>query len=249
MMNIPLFANGVFIIAGKNIRIYYNKPPVIIFGLLFPFFLFLAFFIGRNLDLATFYPGFIAMTLFFTSSSVGPLITPWEKRDRTYERLLSYPLTLESIILGDIAAGVLFGLVITGIVWSVSTVVLLSGIANAGFLILAFLLGTIAFAALGTLMASPASDTPSNIMMLSSLLRFPLIFISGIFIPLSEIPAWGKVLAYLSPLTYLVDLFHAGIDGNQVLSPFLDSIALFGFALLFVFLARAIQRRNLVRGL
>lgn len=248
-MDVPLLLHGIGTVAEKNVRIYYNKPPVIIFGLLFPLFLFLAFFIGRNLPLGTFYPGFIAMTLFFTSSSVGPLITPWEKRDKTYERLLSYPLVLESILLGDIVAGVIFGLAITFVVWGVSAVVIFPAVATAGFLIVAFLLGTITFAALGTLMASPASDAPSNIMMLASLLRFPLIFISGIFIPLAEIPGWGKVLAYLSPLTYLVDLFHAGLDGNEALNPFLDIVVLVGFTLAFVLLARAIQKRNLVKGL
>jgi ABC-2 type transport system permease protein len=35
-------------IAKKDIRIYYLKGPVLIFGILFPTFLFLAFVIGRN---------------------------------------------------------------------------------------------------------------------------------------------------------------------------------------------------------
>jgi hypothetical protein len=66
--------------------------------------------VGRKLDLVTFSPAFVGMMVFFTASSVGPLITPWEKREKTYERLLSYPVTQDSIILGDIVAGVIFGL-------------------------------------------------------------------------------------------------------------------------------------------
>jgi ABC-2 type transport system permease protein len=248
-MMFPLFLRGVIVVAEKNIRIYYNKPPVIIFGLLFPLFLFLAFFIGRSIDIVAFFPGFLAMTLFFTASSVGPLITPWEKRDRTYERLLSYPLTFESIILGDIAAGTLFGLLITLLVWIISTLALGLPMAHAGLFAVAFILGTLTFAALGTLMASPASNTPSNIMMLSSLLRFPLIFISGIFVPLDQMTGVGRALAYCSPLTYLVDLFHASLDGTSVLSPFLDAGVLVLVTIAFIFLARAIQQRNLVKGL
>jgi ABC-2 type transport system permease protein len=248
-MMLPLFLQGVAVVAEKNIRIYYNKPPVIIFGLLFPLFLFLAFFIGRSIDIIAFFPGFLAMTLFFTASSVGPLITPWEKRDRTYERLLSYPLTFESIILGDIAAGTLFGLLITLFVWLVSSLALALPVAHFGLFILAFIVGTLTFAALGTLMASPASDTPSNIMMLSSLVRFPLIFISGIFVPLDQMTGVGKALAYCSPLTYLVDLFHASLDGTSVFPPLADGSVLFLFLIGFILLARAIQQRNLVRGL
>jgi len=248
-MDISVFLRGISVVAEKNIRIYYNKAPVIIFGLLFPLFMFLAFFIGRNLELAAFFPGFLAMTLFFTASSVGPLITPWEKRDRTYERLLSYPVTLEGIILGDIAAGALFGLIITTLVWVVSGIVLHLAIFNIAAFAMAFLLGTLSFAALGSLLASPASDTPSNVMMLSSLIRFPLIFISGIFIPLSQMQGWGLLLASISPLTYLVDLFNAALTGGSVFSPFVDCGVLIGVIGLFILLARFIQIRNLMKGL
>ncbi|MDD1667603.1 MAG: ABC transporter permease [Methanomicrobiales archaeon] len=248
-MDISVFLRGISVIAEKNIRIYYNKAPVIIFGLLFPFFMFLAFFVGRNLELAAFFPGFLAMTLFFTASSVGPLITPWEKRDRTYERLLSYPVTLEGIILGDIAAGALFGLIITTLVWVVSWIVLDLSVVQLSAFAMAFLLGTLSFAALGSLLASPASDTPSNVMMLSSLIRFPLIFISGIFIPLSQMQGWGLLLASVSPLTYLVDLFNAALTGESVISPFVDCGVLIGVIGLFILLARFIQIRNLMKGL
>ncbi|WAC05285.1 MAG: ABC transporter permease [Methanoregula sp.] len=249
MKELPLFLRGILVIAEKNIRIYYNKAPVFIFGLLFPLFMFLAFFIGRHLDLAAFFPGFLAMTLFFTASSVGPLITPWEKRDKTYERLLSYPVTLESIILGDIAAGAFFGLIITTLVWLISSVFLHLAVGNPAILLAALLLGTVTFAALGTLLASPASDTPSNVMMLSSLVRFPLIFISGIFIPVSQMAGWGLILTYISPLTYLVDLFNTGLTGSSAFSPAADCAALIIVIAVFILAARFIQARNLVKGL
>lgn len=240
---------SITVIMEKNIRIYYNKPPVIIFGLLFPLFMFLAFFIGRQFDFLLFFPGFLAMTLFFSSSSVGPLITPWEKRDRTYERLLSYPVTLECIIIGDILAGALFGLAITLVVWIVSTWFLHVTIANAGFFAAAIVFGTLAFAGFGSLLAAPASNTPPNIMMLSSLLRFPQIFISGIFIPLSDLTGWIRVLSYASPLTYLVDLFHAGLVGVSEFNPLADIAMLAGVIVSFFFLARFIQMRNMMKGL
>ena len=88
-MNYSIFMRGVFVTTEKNIRIYYNKAPVLIFGLLFPLFMFFSFYMGRDIDMNLFFPAFLAMTLFFSSSSVGPLITPWEKQAGTYERLLS----------------------------------------------------------------------------------------------------------------------------------------------------------------
>ena len=186
-MDLRLFIRSVLLVAEKNMRIYYYKGAVVIFGLLFPFLMFLTFFIGRNLNLVLFFPAFLGMMLFFSSSSTGPLITPWEKREKTYERLLSLPVTLESIILGDILAGALFGIVITTIVWSAGTLLLHLPLAHPLLLAVTLILGGFTFAALGTLLSSPAMSNPSNVMMVSNLIRLPLIFVSGIFIPLSQL--------------------------------------------------------------
>ena len=132
MMEIPLFLRGIVVITGKNMRLYYTKPPVLMFGLLFPLFMFFAFFVGRHLDLTTFFPAFLAMMLFFTASSVGPLITPWEKREKTYERLLSYPVTQDSIILGDVVAGAIFGIGISLLVWIASVFFIPVAVMNIG---------------------------------------------------------------------------------------------------------------------
>ena len=248
-MNITGLLSGIGAIAEKNIRIYYNKPPVFIFGLLFPLFLFFAFYLGRDIDLQTFLPGFLAMTLFFAASSVGPLITPWEKRDRTFERLLSYPVTLEIILIGDTVAGALFGFIIAIVITSGSAFLLPVAVAAPWIWVVATFLGAFAFASLGTLLASPASETPSNIMMLSSLIRFPLIFISGIFIPLSSLAGASFYLAILSPLTYLVDLFSFGMHGYSVLDPVTDCIVLLVWTIALLLVSRTIQRRNLIKGL
>jgi ABC-2 type transport system permease protein len=249
MMEVPLAFRGIVVITEKNMRLYYTKPPVLMFGLLFPLFMFLSFFVGRHLDLVTFFPPFLAMMLFFTASSVGPLITPWEKREKTYERLLSYPVTQDSIILGDLMAGAIFGIGISLLVWVVSLFLVPVAVTNIGLFALAFILGTVSCAALGVLLASPASDSPPNVMIFSNLIRFPLIFISGIFVPLSQMQGYGLVLAYCSPLTYLVDLFNAAMSGTSVLSPAADCGMLIMASVGFIFVARVIQKRNLVKGL
>ena len=248
-MEWKLFVQSILVITEKNMRIYYFKGPVMIFGLLFPLIMFLTFFIGRDLDLILFFPGFLGMMLFFTASSVGPLITPWEKREKTYERLVSLPVILESIIIGDLLAGAIFGIGITIIVFAACAVLLHLPLMNAALLVIGLVLGSVTFAALGTLLASPTTDNPSNIMMLSSLVRLPLIFISGIFIPLGELTGWLFILTSLSPLTYLVDLFHAALNGDAVYPPWINVLVLVAVTLLFVLAAKVIQRRNLVKGI
>jgi ABC-2 type transport system permease protein len=246
-MNLRLFIHSVLMVTEKDMRIYYYKGSVVIFGLLFPFIMFLTFFIGRNLDVTLFFPSFLGMMLFFSASSTGPLITPWEKREKTYERLVSLPVQIGSIVLGDIFSGAIFGMAITAIVWIGGTILLHLHLASPFMLFLALLMGSLTFASLGTLLASPATDTPSNIMMYSNLVRLPLIFVSGIFIPISELGSWAWTNE-LSPLTYLVDLFHAAINGDAVFPPAVDVGALLLVTVAFILAAKVIQQRNLISG-
>ena len=242
------FFRGVLVITEKNIKIYYTKAPVLIFGLLFPLFLFLAFYLGRKIDLCSFFPGFLAMSLFFTASAVGPLITPWEKQAGTYERLLSFPVNINTIILGDTAAGMIFGIFISVAILIVG-MTFLSLKVNLFFLILGTLLASFCFSSLGALLASPSARAPSHIMMLSSLVRFPLIFISGIFIPLGNLQGVGKAVSCLSPITYLVDIFHLGFEDKSFISPVVDFMALVAFSIVFISLSNRFHRRNLIKGL
>src|SRR5512137_3025249 len=133
-MDLNVFFRSILVITEKNMRIYYFKGPVVIFGLLFPLIMFLTFFIGRNLDITLYFPGFLGMMLFFTASSVGPLITPWEKREKTYERLISLPVILESIIIGDLLAGAIFGIAITTIVFTACVMIFHIPLASGGLL-------------------------------------------------------------------------------------------------------------------
>jgi len=242
------FFRGVMVTTEKNIRIYYTKAPVMIFGLLFPLFMFLSFYLGRGINLHFFFPGFLAMSLFFTASSVGPLITPWEKQAGTYERLLSFPVSINTIILGDIAAGMIFGIIINIIVIIISQVFLNYSI-DIFILLTGILLASFCFSSLGVLLASPSVRAPSHIMMFSSLIRFPLIFISGIFIPLENLHGIARILTYLSPITYLVDIFNFSFKGESSISLIIDFAALFAFTVVFIYLSNRFYHRNMMPGL
>ena len=242
------FFRGIAVVTEKNIRIYYTKPPVIIFGLLFPLFMFLAFYLGKEVDFYIFFPGLLAMFLFFIASSVGPLITPWEKQAGTYERLLSFPVSINTIILGDSVAGMIFGIMINLIVLAVG-LTLLNYSLNILVLIFGILLGAFCFSSLGVLLASPSVPNPSHVMMFSSIIRFPLIFISGIFIPLEDLQGIGIMLSFFSPITYLVDIFNFCFRGQSNISLIVDFAALLMFSLIFVYLANRLHKRNLMRGL
>ncbi|MEM0449310.1 MAG: ABC transporter permease [Methanomassiliicoccales archaeon] len=248
-MNLQILARATWVTAQKDIRIYYRKAPVFIFGLILPTFLFFAFFVGRELDIKRYFPGFLAMALFFTSSSVGPLIVPWEKQAGTFERLLTYPVSIGTIILGDIIAGALFGITISTIVGVVGIVFLNLEVESVVMLFLAYVLGNLCFSGLGVTLSSPAGRYPANIMMLAALVRFPLIFISGVFVPLSEMSAPGVYISYLSPLTYLVDALNHSLGQPSAFPWPVDLLVLSFFFMLFILSARFILTRKSLKGL
>jgi len=155
MKNAPFFKNiswnlrCLLIIAEKDAKIYYIKPPVLIFGLLFPLFLFLAFVLGRQISIKMLVPGLVAMTLFFTSSSIGPIIYPWERNARTYERLISTPISLPFLLLGDVLAGFCYGILLS-LIPLISGVILFGvSIIHPFLLILALALASFCFAFYG----------------------------------------------------------------------------------------------------
>jgi ABC-2 type transport system permease protein len=236
-------------IVEKNIRIYYSKGPVIIFGLLMPFFLFLAFYIGRNTSIEALIPGLLGMTAFFTATSVGPAIIPWEARAKTLERLISSPISLRMILIGDVLSSFVFGVLVSALVAAAS---LLMGAPVFNPLLLCFGLGlsTFCFASFSILLSAyPPTDNPATIMMLSSMIKFPMVFISGVFIPLGELPIWGKIIATISPLTYFTDLARYSIQGTNYYPIAADILALIVFTVAFLIAAIKIHEHTILKRL
>jgi len=194
-------------------------------------------------------PGLLGMTAFFTATSVGPAIVPWEARAKTLERLISSPLSIWTIFLGDVLSSFLFGALV-----SIFPIIvgLCIGVQIANPLILGFgvVLATFCFASFSILLSAyPPTDTPASIMMLSSMVKFPLVFISGIFIPIEELPAWGKIISSISPLTYFTDLARYSIQGNSYYPIELDLTALVAFAIIFLVTAIKIHERTMQKRL
>ncbi len=233
-------------IAKKDILMYYLKGPVVIFGILLPLFLFLAFWIGRNLPLNFLLAGLLSMTVFFASTSVSPVIAPWEGQMRTLERLLACPVSATTIVFGDVIASLIFGVCMSFVPLLLA---FCFGFVPNPIVIPAIILAAFCFSCLGLLFSAYPTNLPSTVMMISSLVRFPLIFISGIFIPVQELPPWGKAVSMLSPLTYFTDVARASFGMNPFLPLYLDFIILAGFSIGFLASAIKLHERALLRRL
>jgi len=242
-------ARRAWTIAKKDIRIYYLRGPVIIFGVLFPAFLFMAFAWGRGLPARDLVPGLIAMALFFTSSATTPAVMPFETRTRTLERLLVAPITVPTLICGDVLAAVLFGVVFSLLPTAFAVGIIGAPLNHPAFLIAGILLSALCFAILGSLFSLPPTDNPSSIMTISNLVRLPLIFISGIFVPIAHMASWMQPIALLSPLTYTTEIIRAAFGQTVVVSPWLCLVVLAGFTVVLWVITITAHRRNMPKRL
>jgi len=237
-------ARRAWIIARKDIRVYYSKGPVVIFGILFPVFLFLAFSVGRDLSFKFLMPGLLGMVLFFTATSISPAVAPWETQARTLERLMSSPLKSSTIILGDILASFMFGVLIS-IIPVLAGIGLGMKISHPLVLVLGIMLAGFCFSSLGLIFSIAPTSMPSTIMMISALVKFPVVFISGIFIPIEQLPEWGRIISFISPLTYFTDIARHCFQNQGYFSLEIDFLILAGITVLFLVFAIKLHERTM----
>jgi len=228
----------------KDVRVYYFTPPMIMWGLLMPFFMFFSFSVQRGMVPQAGVARLLAMTTFFTASSAGPVIMPLERRTRTYDRLLAAPMSLVTILVGKSLVGAFFGLTVSLVPVVVGLLLFHISIASPLLLLASVVLSAGTFSTLGILFASGSTQSPGQVMMPSTLLRWPLLFVSGIFIPLEQMAIWVRAISYLSPLTYAQDLLNHAVLGRGAQSPLLDLLVLPVLTVLFLIPALELHRRS-----
>jgi ABC-2 type transport system permease protein len=202
---------------------------------LFPFSLFLSILIGRNLSVAEAIPALVAQTLFFASSSIGPVTIPLERRMGTFDRFLSAPVSLTTVLLGKTIAGFIYGAGISIIPIIVGIIFFQSVITDFAALFLGIILSALGFAAMGIMFASIPGQGPGQVMMPLNFVRIPLLFISGVFISVSELPPWGQILSALSPLTHSIELVRGGLGGENFFGPLTNVVILLFYLVVFLF--------------
>jgi ABC-2 type transport system permease protein len=235
-------------VAVKDVRVYYLRPGIIMFGFLMPFFLFFSFSVRREMAAAQGVARLLGLTTFFTAASAGPFIIPLERRLGTYDRLLAAPMSLLSLLLGKTAVGAFFALAVSTFALLVGVTALGATVVHPGFLVAGMLLGSFTFSSLGLIFGSIPTRNPGDVQMPSTLLRWGLLFISGVFIPLQEMAPAARAVAYLSPLTYAQDLLNHALLGRGVLAPGLDIGMLMISGVLFLMPSIWLHRRARILG-
>lgn len=238
----------IWSIAYKDIRVYYLQPPMIMFGLALPLFLFFSFSIKRSIEAEAGIAQLLAMTTFFMASSAGPVIMPLERRMGTYDRLLAAPMSMISLLVGKVLVGAFFAFAASIVPLLVGVFFLRVMIADILLLLAGLLLASLAFSAFGIVFGSISVQSVGSIMMPSTLIRWPLLFISGIFIPLAEMGPIPRALSFFSPLTYAQDIIHHAVSGRGYFNQWFDLALLMILAGIFLIPAAYLHHRSRILG-
>ena len=209
---------GALAISRKDIESYYGKPPLVTWGLLFHAVLILAVYVKDRAGYLAVAPGIIGMTLLFGNTSMAAIVITFEKRTGTLERLLLAPLSARTIVLGKAFSAAAYGIA-TSLVLTLGFVAFLDmPLARPVVFGLGLVLGAGTFSFLG-IIASVMVREVFEAMTLMNFFRFPLLFVSGVFMPVAQMPWWIKPVTYLSPLTPVVELLRIGVQGESTLGP------------------------------
>ncbi len=230
----------------KDMQTYYLKPPNISWGLIFPLAWTGMFFIksGGGLDgVLPLLPGLMAISILFGTTSMLAVTVTFEKKGRSFERLLLAPISLELLMLAKTAGAILFG--VANAFVPVAMAFFISDLSHVTWSLVfpAVLLIAVTSTFLGLFIAVSVSEV-FEAQTFSNFFRFPMIFLCGLFFPLDRLPLFLRPLPYLLPLTYGADILHGSFGGKSLMPFALDIGMLLVFCLaLFLVSLRNIRRR------
>jgi ABC-2 type transport system permease protein len=147
-------------------------------------------------------PGIIAMVVMMALMTGLPHAISYEKDIGTLDGMLAAPINRLSIILGKVMAQTVRGM-IQGFIILILAVALFGVVIEGNILLVIFLilLTVFSFVGLGILITSFTENEETATMVMMTLM-FPMMFLSGVFFPLQQMPWYMQGLAQFLPLTY-----------------------------------------------
>ncbi len=230
----------------KDIKAYYLKPPNISWGIVFPLAWTGMFFVrsGQGLEsIESLLAGVISISILFGTTSMLAVTVTFEKKNASFDRLLLAPLPLEVLMLAKTSGAILFGMMNALVPIAMASFLMdLSGLKWV-YILPAILLIAISSTFLGLFVAVSVNEV-FEAQTFSNFIRFPMLFLCGLFVPLQDLPVFLQPLSYIFPLTYGVDILHFAIQDQSVLPLSIDFGALIGFCvILFLISLRNIHKR------
>jgi len=193
-------------------------------------------------------PGIMAMTVMMSVMTGLPGAISQEKEVGTMDGMMVAPINRLSIILGKTLAQTARGL-LQGVILMILAVALF-GVTIQGNIVLVFgllLLGVFSFVGLGIVLTSFAGDQQTATMLMTTLM-FPMMFLSGVFFPIQQMPWYMQDISKVLPLTYATDaLRKVMVLGATIPDITTELTILIAFGIVMTAVAVPVFRRAMTR--
>ena len=205
-------------------RVFWRHPASVFFTVLFPL-LFLVLFNGLfgndtidalGLPVSTYYvPGIITLAVVSATTQSLAINLTEDREEGRLKRLRATPLAPWAFVAGRVGnsfvISVLMVVIVSLIGWAAYGVPLPDKTIPA--ILVTLLVGAAAFSCIGFALtaAIPNSDAGPPI---TNVVLLPFYFISGVFVPETEIPEGALDVANLFPIRHFFEAFLAGYDPN-----------------------------------
>ena len=165
---------------------------------------------------------------------------------KTWDAILNAPVTLDDVVLGEAvwtaSKSFLSGMAVLAVAWALG----LTHSALALWVIPIVFLTGLAFAGMGLIMTalSPSYDF---FMYYFTLAITPMMLVSGVFFPVSQLPAAFQAVAQVLPLTHAVELARPLMTGAVPADIPLHLAVLAAYAVVSIYVALVLTRRRLLQ--
>jgi ABC-2 type transport system permease protein len=187
---------------------------------------------GAEVDFAQYiFPGIIAMNVFFGAIFNGISLV-FDREFGILKEVLVAPVSRSAVAFGKTLGGATVATAQGTLVFLFAPLV---GVTLTPLLVLkmwpVMFLGAFALASMGVLMAARMKRTES-FQVVNQFVTFPLIFLSGIFFPLQNLPGWMNVLVKINPISYAVDpLRRLVLEAQGLPQTVMDQLGEFGLGI------------------
>jgi ABC-2 type transport system permease protein len=193
-------------------------------------------------------PGIIAMVVMMALMTGLPHAISYEKDMGTLDGMLAAPINRLSIILGKVMAQTVRGM-IQGFIILLLAVLLFGVVIEGSILLVIFLilLTVFSFVGLGILITSFTENEETATMVMMTLM-FPMMFLSGVFFPLQQMPWYMQDVAHFLPLTYATTaLRKVMVLGADIPAVGTEIAILIGFGIVLLLIAVPMFKKAMTR--
>jgi ABC-2 type transport system permease protein len=161
------------------------------------------------------YPGILAMTVLMTSVMSGVSIV-WDREFGFLKEVLVSPLSRSGVLVGKAVGAATIAIIQGAIMLVLAPIVNVPiNLGTVLALLPLLLILSLSLSGLGLLIGA-RMRSQQGFQIVMQLVIFPMMFLSGIFFPVSGVATWLGVLSKLNPVTYGIDAIRQVFLGTEV---------------------------------